>query len=353
MATEDNKPEATQDNKPKKTGLGWVPKLSLLAVIAAFGYLYLSTRDRDVTTDTIQTAAAVEETRAEGGAGGFQDEVLGKLSELSSKTGILVSDATEAGSEVVKSVIEKVKSLKGEPSPADESASAAATTADTTVVEASPAIEPAVAVQAPVAAMATAAAPSIERPAPSGFARHSAPLPAAAPARAPGEQAAVPDQSPEPALPVADAEVSVFAESVMEGSTAPAATAPAVSAPKAPMAAAGEPAAIPLPVVPQPFAGVDPMVAPGLSPEDGRRDFEQRQAAMAQYAAEYRARMMAEHEQMRRLADQNARAYWERMQQAAPAAAGPMGYPSYGPAYTPPFGPGYGPAYGGPPVYPR
>jgi hypothetical protein len=353
----------TEESQPKRSGYGWIPKLSLLAVIVAFGYLYLSTRDRDATTDTVQAAAALQETMAPAETGGLSNEVMGKLSELSTSAGALVSDATEAGSELVKGVIDKVKALKGSDAETAEPAVVTTETAAPSVAEA-PASAEVVVAEAQVTSPMPAAAPGVARPAPSGFASHSAPLPAAPQGRVTGETSAVAEPTAAQAPPVEEAEVSAFAESVMQGSTvatpapsAPAATASMGAPLPAPSADAGAPVQGSVSVDPPAVTAVAPTIAPAVPGEDASA-FAQPRDAMAQRAAEYRARMLAEHQKMRQMADENARAYWESMQQSMPpAVTGPMGYPGYGPAYGPAYGPpmvpGYGPAYGGVPVYPR
>jgi hypothetical protein len=94
-----------------------------------------------------------------------------------------------------------------------------------------------------------------------------------------------------------------------------------------------------LPVMPQPSAETDVAPAPSM-PGSAAAASDRRQET----AAQYQARMRAEYENMRRVADQRARDYWERMQRMPAPVAAPMGYPAYGPAY----GPGFVP-----PAYPR
>jgi hypothetical protein len=133
-----------------------------------------------------------------------------------------------------------------------------------------------------------------------------------------------------------DAEATAFAESLM-GDESSSETASVSAEAPAPAPALTRQDFAPVPVVPQPLARTEVVPAPaGAAPAfEGRRES----------AAQYRARMMAEYENMRRAADQRAREYWERMEMPAPMAA-PAGYPAYGPAFGPVYGPGYGaPAY--------
>ena len=339
---------ASVETAPKRSGLGWIPKLSLWAVVIAFGYLYLSSAERDSTADTTQ-AAVTDESSME--ADGFQ-KIKDKLGDLTSSAETVIADVTAAGTDGFNQVVAKVKELTGtsEPQSADELASE---TVPAEVAEAEPvagasADAPQAVVEtsaAPQDAVASPATPRIteERPAASAFNRHSAPLPATAAARAlPPESdpqaQAVESASAETtaAPPLKDAEATVFAESLLGGES-PAETA-TVSA-EAPTPAPIQPGFAPVPVVPQPFARAEAVPAPaGVAPAfEGRRES----------AAQYRARMIAEHESMRRAADQRAREYWEQMQMPAPMSA-PAGYPAYGPAYGPAFGPSYGA-----PVYQR
>ena len=330
---------ATEDTAPKRSGLGWIPKLSLWAVVIAFGYLYLSSVDRGTTGDTTQVAVA-DESGVE--AEGFEKWV-DKLGELTASAETLIADVTAAGADGFNKVVDKVKDLTGsaETETAEILAPDAAPTevanAEPAVVEASPAAQEPAAKPAPMQV-------AEDRPAASAFNRHSAPLPATAAAR-PTSPEPTSEQASEvtleetaPAMAttaspsIKDAEATVFAESLMGGE--PASGSADVAAP---MSAPITQGFAPVPVVPQPLAPMEnayapPMAAPGAPALDRRQDS----------AAEYRARMMAEYENMRRAADQRAREYWERMQMVPGPMAAPMGYPAYG------YGPGYAPAYGAP-----
>lgn len=358
---------ATEDTAPKRSGLGWIPKLSLWAVVIAFGYLYLNSVDRDSTEGAADTGVAVE-SGAE--ADGFQ-QIVDKVGEFAASAESVLADVTAAGADGFKQVVDSIKGLTGSAeAPAEVPASVATrTAAEATPVDvvAASAVEPAVAetvsqeVVAPVAAVADA--PTGERPAASGFGSHYAPLPGTGVGRAATQKAddpsdgAVPAESP----PMADAEATVFAESLMRDvpaeapAAAPMASAPPASAPPAsapaPMSAplsAPTPAAVPqqayapmplLPVMPQPFAEADVAPAPSTPGSAGVASDPRQEAA-----AQYQARLRAEYDTMRRVADQRAREYWERMQQMPAPVPAPMGYPAYGPAY----GPGFVP-----PPYPR
>ncbi|WP_296699453.1 hypothetical protein [Thiocapsa sp. UBA6158] len=334
---------ATEDTAPKRSSFGWIPKLSLWAVVIAFGYLYLSSVDRGTTGDTTQVALADESgVEAEG-----LEKWADKLGELTASAETLIADVTAAGADGFNKVVDKVKDLSG---------SAETETAETLPPEAAPtevanaepiAAEPAVVESSP-AAQEPAAKPAPmqvaeDRPAASAFNRHSAPLPATAAAR-PTSPEPTSEQASEvtleetaPAMattaspPIKDAEATVFAESLMGDE--PASGSADVAAP---MSAPITQGFAPVPVVPQPLAPMESAYAPTMA-APGAPELDRRQDS----AAEYRARMMAEYENMRRAADQRARAYWEQMQVPGPMAA-PMGYPAYG------YGPGYAPAYGAP-----
>lgn len=334
---------ATEDTAPKRSGLGWIPKLSLWAVVIAFGYLYLSSIERDTTGDTLQVAVS-DESGVE--AEGFQ-KFVDKLGDLTASAETVIADVTAAGADGFNKVVDKVKDLTG--SAETETAETLATeAAPTEVAKAEPiAAEPAVVAASP-APQEPAAKPAPmqvaeDRPAASAFTRHSAPLPATAAARATSPEptseqvSEVTLEGTAPAMattaspPMNDAEATVFAESLMGGEQASGSAEVA-----APMSAPITQGFAPVPVVPQPLAPVESASAPTMVPP-GAPGLDRRQES----AAQYRARMMAEYENMRRAADQRAREYWEQMQVPGPMAA-PMGYPAYG------YGPGYAPAYGAP-----
>ncbi|SDX27589.1 hypothetical protein [Thiocapsa roseopersicina] len=334
---------ATEDTAPKRSGLGWIPKLSLWAVVIAFGYLYLSSVDRDATGDTTQAAVA-DESGVE--AEGFQ-KLVDKLGDLTASAETVIADVTAAGADGFHKVVDTVKDLTGsaETETAEIRAPDAAPTEDAKVEPI--AAEPAV-VEASAAPQESAANPmpmqvAEDRPAASAFNRHSAPLPATAAARTPSpepmsepmseqvSEVTLERTAPSTSPPLKDAEATVFAESLMGGEAASGSADVA-----APMSAPITQGFAPVPVVPQPFAPMESASAPTM-PAPGAPAFDRRQES----AAQYRARMMTEYENMRRAADQRAREYWERMQVPGPMAA-PMGYPAYG------YGPGYAPAYGAP-----
>jgi hypothetical protein len=329
---------ATADNESKRTGFGWIPKLSLFAVVIAFGYLYLSSVDKGPADGAGVQMAAGDAGSVEADAG-FQQQVMSKLGELTSSAEGVIADAASAGADLFNGAVDKVKQLTGA---ADESAAETASV-EPPVAQTAPAESAAVEtaeVEAPAATDKPIAATGGERPAATGFDRHYAPLPAAPVARPTTQQADASQETSAPVAPteasppVAETEATVFAESLMSDE-APADTASASTEAGMPMAAPSEQGQrfepMPMiPVVPQPYAGATTMPAPDA------RAIERRQEAVAQY----QARMMAEYENRRRLADQRAREYWERMQSGSGPMAAPMGYPGYGPAY-------------GPPAYPR
>lgn len=343
---------ATDDSKPKRSGLGWIPKLSLWAVVIAFGYLYLSSIDRDGTGDSAQLAAADQGgtlvatsvapgVTGEADGGGLPQQLMGKLDELTATAGTLIGDATTAGSAMFKDAVVKVKDLAGLSDEPVAEPMAEMAAAQTSVAEPAPA-QPLV-VETPVAAQpeaSPAVAAAVERPPVTAFERHSAPLPTASIARPAGQapetvaEGDTPVAAASGAAAVADAEASVFADSLMRGEpvadTAPAST-DAASPPPAPVAAYQPAPLMPVPVQPQPFGPAGAWTETMPAPEA----IEARQAA----AAEYRARMMADYENRRRLADQRAREYWESMQGAQQQVTPPMGYPAYAPGYGQAYGP--------------
>jgi hypothetical protein len=344
---------ATEDTAPKRSGLGWIPKLSLWAVVIAFGYLYLSSVDRD-STEVAPGSDVVAESAAE--AGGFQ-KIVDKVGELTASAENVLADVTAAGADGFEKVVAGIKDLTGsadapvEGSPnVDTVAAAEASAVETAAPSAgAPAVADAVSeeVVPPAAPVAHAPMPS-DRPAASGFVSHYAPLPGTGVGRAPLHQADEPSEGAVTAesAPMADAEATVFAESLMRDAPAEAAPAavPGASVAAAPVQAptsASTPPPFPpqayapmplLPVMPQPFAETNVAPAPSM-PEPAAAASDRRQDA----AAQYQARMRAEYENMRRVADQRAREYWERMQQMPAPVAAPMGYPAYGPPYGPGF----------------
>jgi hypothetical protein len=335
---------ATEDSTPKRSGLGWIPKLSLAAVVIAFGYLYLSSTGPGSTGGDTKQLVAGDASEVEADAGGLQEQFMSKLGEFTSSAEGVISDVTKAGTDVFKGAVDKVKELTGA---ADESVAETSGTEAivTDQAPAQPAVVEPIAAAAPDAAPTSAAVATDERPAASGFERHYAPLPAAQ-VRATTQKAetsqevSVPVEVAADSVPMTDeAEATVFAESLMsKGSPSAAASAPTQEAvpTTAPPAQGMAPAFVPMvPVVPQPYGQADMMPPPGMASSDVR-GIDPRQES----AAQYQARMMAEYENMRRAADQRAREYWERMQAGPGRMAAPMGYPGYGPAY-------------GPPAYPR
>ncbi|MBK1644745.1 hypothetical protein CKO25_08805 [Thiocapsa imhoffii] len=378
---DDDQASGSGADQPKRQGLGWVPKLSILAVVVAFGYLYYDTSKTDSTTAEMSSPdTSLSGTEATTGI--VPQQVVEKLSELSASAGVLLSDATSASVDFFHDTVDKVKSMTGigdDPTVASPAPEAVALDLETVESGVDPVTASAA---APVPAMPVAEvveetaevvaevapvsppAPSADRPLASGFERHFAPLPAP-----PVRSTSQPSPSPASSDPVqaadaagsaaaessVDAEAAVFAESLMReqapATVAPAAgdaqgEVPAESVMPAPTMAA--PAAAPAtPADPGPMApaGVQPMppVAPPAYDVSG---VERQREAVAQY----HARMRAEYENRRRFAEQQARDYWARMQQSAPVGMpAPMIPPGYGPLYG---APGYGPMYGAP-AYPR
>lgn len=333
----------TDDDGPKRAGLGWIPKLSLWAVVIAFAFLYLSSLERGQRQDTASPRVG-EASGAEAPPGDLSgvDQVIGKITDLTSSAGAAITDATSAGASGVKEWLGKIKTAVQSPD-----------IAPTGVTMPEPVPVEAAAVQARVAEPgggATGAEETLvalapgERPAASGFERHYAPLPAhsamPSPAQRPAPQAedsapaAVSAEGGADAVPVSDAESAVFAESLMREEPPPQAVdsqeaaPPSVSAAATPAPAAEAPTL--LPVAPQPFPTIEPAPVWGWPPYGGPVD------------GGRLAEMQADYARMRREAEERARAYWERM--PAPAPIGAPAYPGYGPVQ--------GPAAFGPPVYP-
>ncbi|MFB1486438.1 MULTISPECIES: hypothetical protein [unclassified Thiocapsa] len=344
---------ATEETAPKRSGLGWIPKLSLWAVVIAFGYLYLSSIDRDTAGDTTQVAVA-DESAVE--ADGFQ-KFVAKLGDLTASAETVIADVTAAGADGFSKVVDTVKDLTGS-AETEAVETLASEAAPGEVAKAEPITAEPVAAE-PVDARAAIVVPSAgpqesaakpvsmqvaeERPAAAAFNSHSAPLPSTAAARAttpeplsePVAEVALEGSAPAGATaaapPIKDAEATVFAESLMGGES-PAEPASVSAEVAQPMSAPIQQGFAAVPVMPQPFAPIEGAPAPTMA-APGAPAFDRRQESVDQY----RARMMAEYENMRRASDQRAREYWERMQAPAPMAA-PMGYPAYGPGFVPGYG---------------
>lgn len=318
---------ATAENVSKQTGLGWVTKLTLWAVVIAFGYLYLSSLDREVTTvassSSTDAGAATLAAPAEESSG--LDRVLEQVGGFADSAEVFIGEAISAGSAGVDFVVSKVQEWTGSAPAAD----------------APPAVEPALAVPSEPAVAASAeaavAAPPAAAPQTPGFERHYAPLPmahgTAQPSGVAPEVSSAP-KTPAP-IPVTEAEATVFAETLMrqEQGVAPAGSVVGGAAPVATEAA--PPVDLAMPAAPPAL----PPAAP-LYPTQGPY-------------AQQRAQMQADHEAMQRAAEQRAREYWQQQ----PAQLPPRGgvYPGYvpgygGPAYAPTPGyapaPGYAPGYG-------
>lgn len=168
MATTDKDTDTKKVKFPTHSYLIWIPRLSLLAVVISFGYLYLSSIDRDSTDDTAQVSAAQEG----GSAGtsedtsGFQ-EIVGKPSNFKATAETFIADATTAGANGVKRAVDKSKDLT----------SSQTTTVESAAVETITVLTPTDKVQSgDVEPEATAAAGRVTQPM-SGFERHNASLP--------------------------------------------------------------------------------------------------------------------------------------------------------------------------------
>jgi hypothetical protein len=274
---------ANSEKSSSRSGLGWLPKLILWAAVIGFGYVYLSSVDRE---GGAPSASALLESVA-------------KLSPIpiSALPGFGDSESVpESAPEVAKS--EEEAAPKGD-SPKPVGAAESAAFAKSLIEE----------------KVDTAKSAPAEAPKP-------------APVREPATYAAVAAQKP-----VAEPTRTAPAQ-------APAAEAPVQ--PSAPPATVEAPVSAPMP---QPFVASPRMPAPAPSAsESGAPTAGLDRAAGWESMRQQRADMVAQYEAMRREADERMRQYWERMRQTMPMAA-PYGYPAYGPAYAPGYMPGvYGPA---------
>ena len=267
---------ASSEKSSSRSGIGWLPKLFLWSAVIAFGYVYLTSVDREggsISASALLESVAKLSPIPISALPGFSKSE-DKADEHAAAT-VVEGDSTAPKSAEPKPVTEAesavfAKSLMKEEAVAEKPAATAAP-------EVKEAAKPApVTVQAP----ATYAAAATHKP---DVVESSAPAPTQAP----------------PASAVASSET-------------PAATPSQAASPSpAPAAVAAEPTQGSMPSsMPSDWAPV-------------RQQHDQ---------------MVARYEAMRREADERMRQYWERMREAAPAA-GPYGYPAYAPGYAPGFYP--------------
>ncbi|QGU32289.1 hypothetical protein [Thermochromatium tepidum] len=298
----------SEEKKPSRSGLGWFPKLILWAAVIGFGYVYLSSVDRESGTitassmlDSIAKLNPVPLSSLPGFSG--KEEPAAELSK---------TDQTENTASKTEAPAKPVAQTEGTAKPTTSTETPKA-------VEASrPAPQPpvsyaSVALKAPAEPAPAPAAPATtEKPAPTA--------PGAATTEKPAAPAVVATEKPAPA-PTAPAAATT------EKPAAPAvvATEKPAPAPQASQSAPmSPPAAIPAPGESTPMARMP-------SPE------------WAAQREQQRAEMMAQYEAMRRAADEWRRQYWDRMRESMPMPMPvmPYGYPVYAPGYVPGV---YGPA---------
>lgn len=281
---------SSEEKSSSRSGLGWFPKLILWAAVIGFGYVYLSSVDREGGGTT---AASMLDS-------------IAKLSpvSLSSLPGFSDKKESSTGSAEVAQADEAPKT-EAAAKPVAHAESAAFTRALVSDTPVSSAETPKSTPQPPV----TYAAAAMKAPA------ESTPAPAA-PAHA------------EKSAPIVSAPIE------------PPASAPIAAAPSAPAPIASRP--MPAPVAAQPPMSPSPAMS---APSEQSRMTASEWAAMRQ---QQRAEMMAQYEAMRREADERMRQYWGQMREAMPTA--PYGYQGYAPGYMPGYAPGYAPGVYGPQV---
>jgi hypothetical protein len=280
----------SEEKKPARSGLGWFPKLILWAAVIGFGYVYLSSVDREGGGTT---AASMLDSIAK-----LSPVSLSSLPGFSDKE----ESATES-TEVAQADAAPKTETPAKPVAQTESAAYTRALASDKPTESAEAPKPA---PQPPVSYATAA---LKAPAES------------APAPAPAEKPA-----PAPAAPMVSAPVE------------PPASAPVAVAPSAPAPQAAQSA---------------PMSPPPVMPAPSERAPMTRMPAneWAAQREQQRAEMMAQYEAMRREADERMRQYWGQMREAMPMPAVPYGHPgAYAPGYMPGYAPGYAPGVYGPPM---
>lgn len=278
---------SSEEKSSSRSGLGWFPKLILWVAVIGFGYVYLSSVDREGGGTT---------------ASAMLDSIT-KLSpvSLSSLPGFSDKEGVAAESPQVAQADESPKTEADKPVAQTESAAFARALVSDKPESSSEAPKPTP--QPPVSyASAALKAPAEPAPAP------AAPAPVEKPAQAPS--------APTVSTPVEQP-----------------ASAPVVAAPAA--------------AQPEPMSPPPAMPAPSERAPMARMPANEWAAQREQQRAE----MMAQYEAMRREADERMRQYWEQMRGAMPMPAMPYGHPgAYAPGYMPGYAPGYAPGVYGPPV---
>ncbi len=284
---------SSDEKTPPPQGLGWFAKFILWVAVIAFGYVYLSSVDRE--------GGGVRE--------GSMLDSLAKLSSVSLDSLPGFSTKQEQQTETAQTQV-AVEPARLEP----ERTAVAKTEAAQPVpaVESTQAPAPAEPAAETKAASAVAEAPaSLPKSLPpisyEALAVRSPSRPVEKPAAAEPPPPVTAVQSPpaEPPAPVA--------EPSSEGSASSAVAAAPASRPQAPLAEQ-----VPFS---QPPAGVAPLDADWLAKQQQRH-----------------AGMIARYEAMRREAEERMRRYWEERRQTMPPL--PYGYPAYAPGY---YWPGYAP----------
>ncbi|MGQ9658930.1 MAG: hypothetical protein ACUVT0_02315 [Thermochromatium sp.] len=284
---------SSEEKSSSRSGLGWLPKLILWAAVIGFGYVYLSSVDRE-------------------GSGTTASSLLDSIAKLSPVSLPGFSDKEESAAKSTEvAQADDTPKTEATAQPVAQSGSAAKPTESTETPRVAEAPKPAP--QPPV----SYAAAALKVP--------SEPAPASA-AQVPAERPA-----PAPAKP----EVSITVE--------PPASPPVALAPS-------EPA--PAPVAPQPGPESLPPAMSAPSAPTLSKPAPLAQMPGDEWSAQYeqqRAEMMAQYEAMRREADERMRQHWEQMRRTMPMPAMPYGYPgAYAPG--PSYAPGYVPGVYGPPV---
>jgi hypothetical protein len=275
---------SSEEKSSSRSGLGWFPKLILWAAVIAFGYIYLSSVDREGGGTTASSML----------------DSIAKLSPVSLSSLPGFSDKEEAAAEVAQAdEAPKTEPVTKPVAPAESAAFTRALVSDKP--ESSAVETPKPTLQPPV----TYAAAALKAPAEST----SAPV-----ASAPAEKSA----------------------------PAPAVSTPVEQPVSAPVASRPMPA--PTAVQPEPMSPPPAMPEPSERAPMSRMPASE-WAAMRE---QQRTEMMAQYEAMRREADERMRQYWGQMRESMPMPAAPYGHPGHAPGYMPGYAPGYAPGFYGP-----
>ncbi|MBK1722667.1 hypothetical protein [Thiocystis violacea] len=274
---------ASSEKTSSRSGIGFLPKLILWSVVIAFGYLYLSSIDRE---------------------GGGQTTASSLISSISKLSPVPIS-ALPGMSKGEETPAVEAEVAQADATPSEKASDHKPVSDAESAVFAKSLMKPEAATVEPAAEKAVEAVAATGKPEPEPMApRRQVEIapPASYSALAAKPQAATPEVKAR--------------EPVVEAAPVPAQSQQAAPAP------AAQVAAMPAPVAPVPEAPAGVAMAPA-SPAPGDWSAMQQQ----------RDQMLAEYEAMRREADQRMRQYWERMRSAAPAM--PYGYPGYAPGYAP------------------